>query len=256
MEAVRTDDHQPRSAVGGRFAGGPSPELAALSRSTHFDWRLAPYDLAGSRAHARALATAGLLSDDDLTALWPGSTSWTSRWPSATSRQRRQTRMCMALSSAAWSNGSVPSSVADYGLAGHATTRWRPFSASTCATTHASFARRCSTWLTHWRRRLPPTRAIRCRVGPISSTRSRCCSPTICSPMPGRSCAISERLGEWDVRVAADSPYGSGALAGSSLGLDPDQVAELSSGSPGSAANSSDATAPGTLWPSSRSSPP
>ena len=26
---------------GGRFAGGPSPELEALSRSTHFDWRLA-----------------------------------------------------------------------------------------------------------------------------------------------------------------------------------------------------------------------
>ena len=29
---------------GGRFAGGPSPELDALSRSTHFDWRLTPYD--------------------------------------------------------------------------------------------------------------------------------------------------------------------------------------------------------------------
>ena len=40
---------------GGRFAGGPSPELEALSRSTHFDWRLVPYDLAGSRAHANAL---------------------------------------------------------------------------------------------------------------------------------------------------------------------------------------------------------
>jgi len=36
---------------GGRFAGGPSPELEALSRSTHFDWRLASYDLDGSRAH-------------------------------------------------------------------------------------------------------------------------------------------------------------------------------------------------------------
>ena len=32
---------------GGRFADGPSPELEALSRSTHFDWRLTPYDLAG-----------------------------------------------------------------------------------------------------------------------------------------------------------------------------------------------------------------
>ena len=39
---------------GARFAGGPSPELAALSRSTHFDWVLAPYDIAGSKAHAAA----------------------------------------------------------------------------------------------------------------------------------------------------------------------------------------------------------
>ncbi len=37
---------------GGRFDGGPSPELVALSRSTHFDWRLALYDIAGSHAHA------------------------------------------------------------------------------------------------------------------------------------------------------------------------------------------------------------
>ncbi|HEY9392926.1 MAG TPA: argininosuccinate lyase, partial [Nocardioides sp.] len=36
---------------GGRFAGGPSPELEALSRSTQFDWRLALYDIAGSHAH-------------------------------------------------------------------------------------------------------------------------------------------------------------------------------------------------------------
>src|ERR1700710_553260 len=48
---------------GGRFAGGPSPELEALSRSTHFDWRLVPYDLAGSGAHANALHRAGLLTD-------------------------------------------------------------------------------------------------------------------------------------------------------------------------------------------------
>jgi argininosuccinate lyase len=50
---------------GGRFASGPSPELAALSRSTHFDWALALYDIAGSHAHAKALAAAGYLSHDD-----------------------------------------------------------------------------------------------------------------------------------------------------------------------------------------------
>jgi argininosuccinate lyase len=53
------------SLWGGRFTDGPSPELAALSRSTHFDWRLTPYDLAGSRAHANALRAAGLLTADD-----------------------------------------------------------------------------------------------------------------------------------------------------------------------------------------------
>src|SRR5512142_1036321 len=37
---------------GGRFAEGPSPALAALSKSTHFDWVLAPYDIAASKAHA------------------------------------------------------------------------------------------------------------------------------------------------------------------------------------------------------------
>ena len=50
---------------GARFASGPSPELAALSRSTHFDWVLVPYDLAGSHAHAAALAAAGYLTADE-----------------------------------------------------------------------------------------------------------------------------------------------------------------------------------------------
>ncbi len=50
---------------GGRFASGPSPELVALSRSTHFDWALAGYDLAGSHAHARALAAAGYLAPEE-----------------------------------------------------------------------------------------------------------------------------------------------------------------------------------------------
>ena len=48
---------------GGRFAGGPADALAALSKSTQFDWRLAPQDIAGSRAHARVLHAAGLLDD-------------------------------------------------------------------------------------------------------------------------------------------------------------------------------------------------
>src|SRR3569623_2479616 len=54
------------SLWGGRFAGGPAQALARLSGSVQCDWRLAPHDIAGSRAHARVLAAAGLLDPDEL----------------------------------------------------------------------------------------------------------------------------------------------------------------------------------------------
>ena len=57
------------SLWGGRFSGGPAEALARLSVSVHFDWRLAPYDLAASRAHARVLNRAGLLSTDELASM-------------------------------------------------------------------------------------------------------------------------------------------------------------------------------------------
>ena len=59
-------DAQSKALWGGRFASGPSPELVALSRSVQFDWRLAPYDLLQTQAHARVLNRAGLLADDEL----------------------------------------------------------------------------------------------------------------------------------------------------------------------------------------------
>ena len=60
------------SLWGGRFEGGPSAALAALSKSTHFDWVLAPYDVAASKAHARVLHSAGLLTDDQRDGLLAG----------------------------------------------------------------------------------------------------------------------------------------------------------------------------------------
>jgi len=51
---------------GGRFSSGPSPEMMKLSLSVHFDWRLAPYDLLASKAHARVLHRAALLTDEEL----------------------------------------------------------------------------------------------------------------------------------------------------------------------------------------------
>ena len=56
---------QPTRLWGGRFADGPSDAMAALSRSVHFDWRLAPYDIAQTQAHAKVLHDANLLTADE-----------------------------------------------------------------------------------------------------------------------------------------------------------------------------------------------
>src|SRR5580693_5920978 len=55
----------PTRLWGGRFEGGPADALARLSLSIQFDWRLARYDLLASRAHARMLHRAGLLTDGE-----------------------------------------------------------------------------------------------------------------------------------------------------------------------------------------------
>ena len=47
---------------GGRFSQGSAEATFALSRSIDFDWRLAPYDLRSSRAHLRILHSSGLIS--------------------------------------------------------------------------------------------------------------------------------------------------------------------------------------------------
>ena len=56
----------PARLWGGRFEGAPAQAVQRLSYSVHFDWRLAPYDLLASRAHARVLHRAGLLDDQEL----------------------------------------------------------------------------------------------------------------------------------------------------------------------------------------------
>jgi argininosuccinate lyase len=53
----------------GRFAGGPSDALLAYTVSLPFDRRLWRDDIAGSRAHVGGLARAGLLDDAELTAV-------------------------------------------------------------------------------------------------------------------------------------------------------------------------------------------
>lgn len=64
-----TSQHAEGFLWGGRFAGGPAQAMFALSVSTQFDWRLALDDLDGSIAHAAALHAAGLLTDADHAAM-------------------------------------------------------------------------------------------------------------------------------------------------------------------------------------------
>lgn len=66
-DAAPTGDSGPLRLWGGAFRAGPSDALQALSVSIHFDWRLAPYDLQSSRVHARVLHRAGLLDEGELT---------------------------------------------------------------------------------------------------------------------------------------------------------------------------------------------
>lgn len=57
------------SLWGGRFTGITNEAVAALSRSIHFDWRLASYDIKGTRAHLLALRAAGYLAEAELVKL-------------------------------------------------------------------------------------------------------------------------------------------------------------------------------------------
>ncbi len=49
-----------------RFRKDPDPRFWRINRSIEFDWRLAPYDIDQSQAHARGLCEIGVLSGDEL----------------------------------------------------------------------------------------------------------------------------------------------------------------------------------------------
>ncbi len=227
---------------GGRFAGGPSPELEALSRSTHFDWRLVPYDLAGSRAHANALHVAGLLTDADHGTLLAGLDALAASYaegsllpdPSDEDVHGALERLLIE---------EVGSEVGGRLRAGRSRN-------DQVATLFKAYLRDEA--------RVVAARALDLVDALVAQARDH-----LDVVMPGRThlqhaqpVLLShhllahawpllrdvDRLRDWDARVAGDSPYGSGALAGSSLGLDPQAVAtEL--GFTDSSANSIDGTA-------------
>ena len=57
---------------GGRFAAGPDAIMEAINASIGYDRRLAPQDIAGSRAHAAMLAATGIITDTDADAIREG----------------------------------------------------------------------------------------------------------------------------------------------------------------------------------------
>ncbi len=226
---------------GGRFAAGPADALAALSKSTHFDWRLAPYDVRGSMAHARVLHGAGLLTDSELSGMLDA-----------------LAELGADVESGAF--GPAPGdedvhSALERGLISRA-------GPELGGKLRAGRSRndQVATLFRMWLR----DAAVRVGNGVLDVVDALVgqadAHPD--APMPGRThlqhaqpVLLShhlaahahallrdvDRLRDWD-RRAAVSPYGSGALAGSSLGLDPEAVAaEL--GFDSSSANSIDGTA-------------
>jgi argininosuccinate lyase len=227
---------------GGRFAGGPSPELAALSRSTHFDWRLAPYDLAGSKAHARVLHRAGLLSDADLDGLLKGIDSLAEKVASGE---------VVAADSDEDVHGALERLLLDeVGAELGGRLRAGRSRNDQIATLFKVFLREHARTLARQVLDLAEALATQAErhLGAVMPGRTHLqhAQPVLLSHhLLAHAWPLVRDLGrlrDWDARVAVDSPYGSGALAGSSLGLDPQQVArEL--GFEDSSPNSIDGTA-------------
>ncbi len=65
MADTPTDGAKSHKLWGGRFAGGPAPELEAVNRSIDVDFRLWPFDIQLSKAWAGALVGAGVLTADE-----------------------------------------------------------------------------------------------------------------------------------------------------------------------------------------------
>jgi argininosuccinate lyase len=227
---------------GGRFADGPAEALARLSASVHFDWRLAPYDIAGSRAHARVLHKAGLLSADELERMIAG----------------------LDRLAADVADGSFTGTLADEDvhtalergllerlgpeLGGKLRAgRSRNDQVATLFRMYLrDHARIIGGLLTDLQEALVALAEANRDVAMPGRTHLQHAQPVLFAHhVLAHVQALTrdaERLRQWDERTAV-SPYGSGALAGSSLGLDPEAVAADLGFEHGSVANSIDGTA-------------
>ncbi|PYE16049.1 argininosuccinate lyase [Williamsia limnetica] len=228
------------SLWGGRFASGPADAMAALSKSTHFDWVLAPYDIRASQAHAKILHRAGLLSDDDLATMQDG-----------------LSRLADDVRSGAFGPAESDEDVhgaLERGLI-------ERVGAEVGGRLRAGRSRndQVATLFRMWLR--DAVRAVATGVLDVVDALIAQASAHPDAVMPGKTHLQAaqpvllahhllahahplirdvQRLKDFDKRAAV-SPYGSGALAGSSLGLDPEAIA-ADLGFDSAADNSIDAT--------------
>ncbi|MFC1443529.1 argininosuccinate lyase [Streptacidiphilus sp. N1-10] len=227
---------------GARFADGPSEALAALSASVHFDWRLAPYDIAGSRAHAKVLHRAGHLSADELQRMLDGLESLLADVESgAFTGTVADEDVHTALE-----RGLLERLGPDLGGKLRAG-RSRNDQIATLGRMYLrDHARIIGGLLLDLQQALVGLAEAHPDTAMPGRTHLQHAQPVLFAhhvlahvQALGRD---AERLRQWDTRTAV-SAYGSGALAGSSLGLDPQFVAAELGFEGGSAANSIDGTA-------------
>ncbi|EFQ80081.1 MULTISPECIES: argininosuccinate lyase [Corynebacterium] len=226
---------------GGRFSGGPSEAMFALSVSTHFDWVLAPYDVLASKAHAKVLHKAGLLSDGDLNTMLSGLTELGEKVASGEFHPAPTDEDVHG----AMERGLIEIVGPEVGgrlRAGRSrndqvATLFRMWVRDAIRDTAAQVSD------------LVDALADRAAAHPDAimpgKTHSQAAQPILLAhELLGHAQPLLrdiERLQDLDKRLAV-SPYGSGALAGSSLQLDPEAIAE-ELGFDAAAENSLDGTA-------------
>jgi argininosuccinate lyase len=231
----------PLKLWGGRFEQGPAAALERLSASVHFDWVLAPYDLAGSRAHARVLRGAGLLTDEQLAGLLAGLDRLAADVAAGTFVGTPADEDVHT----ALERGLIERVGPDLGgrlRAGRSRN-------DQVATLYRMYLRDRAREIAAELLGLAEALVAQAAAHPVAPLPGRThfqhAQPVLLAHhLQAHAHAITrdvERLVDWD-RRADESPYGSGALAGSSLGLDPQAVArEL--GFSSSSDNSMDGTA-------------
>ncbi|MFL1376546.1 MULTISPECIES: argininosuccinate lyase [unclassified Nocardiopsis] len=226
---------------GGRFEGGPDQALARLSLSTHFDWRLARHDIAGSRAHARALHRAGLLTADELDRMIAGLDRLEADVASGAFTPVLEDEDVHT----ALERGFIERVGAELGGRLRAGRSRNDQIATLVRMYLREEARAIAAGLLELVTALADQAAAHPGAAMPGRTHLQHAQPVLLAHhLMAHAWPLVrdiERLRDWD-RRAAVSAYGSGALAGSSLGLDPEAVAaEL--GFPASVENSIDGTA-------------